>query len=263
MLRKANKYLFIALTISFLLFPAAYSYAGGLLESTYTVTHPTIDGSFNPFEGEWPADYVLKILDQQVDATLYIQNNNQSVFLMVDAASIVSIMDTTEEDLDHCSIYLYYNGKGIRVTVLGDNTKFCESTNSPGTPLAWGPISCPSGLNASAGFGSSPDTPSPDHRMYEFQIPLSSIGAAPGDTIYFASPDDNPGSLPYNYNGGDQRYNIWPLAATASDLSTWGQIHLAGPLAVPTMTEWGMIIFMVLAALGGVLYLKRQKRANN
>jgi hypothetical protein len=31
--------------------------------------------------------------------------------------------------------------------------------------------------------------------------------------------------------------------------------------AVPTMTEWGMIIFMVLAGLGAVLYMKRQARA--
>jgi hypothetical protein len=33
--------------------------------------------------------------------------------------------------------------------------------------------------------------------------------------------------------------------------------------AVPTMTEWGMIIFVVFAGLGAVYYLRRQKRANN
>ena len=35
------------------------------------------------------------------------------------------------------------------------------------------------------------------------------------------------------------------------------------PTAVPTMTEWGMIIFMVLAGLGAVYYMRRQRRANN
>jgi hypothetical protein len=30
--------------------------------------------------------------------------------------------------------------------------------------------------------------------------------------------------------------------------------------SVPTMTEWGMILFMTLAGLGAVYYLKRQKR---
>lgn len=32
---------------------------------------------------------------------------------------------------------------------------------------------------------------------------------------------------------------------------------------VPTMTEWGMIIFMVLAGLGAVYYMMRQKRATS
>jgi hypothetical protein len=31
--------------------------------------------------------------------------------------------------------------------------------------------------------------------------------------------------------------------------------------AVPTMTEWGMIIFMIVAGIGAVYYLRRQRRA--
>lgn len=34
-------------------------------------------------------------------------------------------------------------------------------------------------------------------------------------------------------------------------------------VSVPTMTEWGMIIFMALAGLGAVLYLRRSKRAES
>lgn len=34
-------------------------------------------------------------------------------------------------------------------------------------------------------------------------------------------------------------------------------------LSVPTMTEWGMIIIMLLAGLGAVYHLRRQKRENN
>lgn len=33
--------------------------------------------------------------------------------------------------------------------------------------------------------------------------------------------------------------------------------------AVPTMTDWGMIVFVILAGLGSVYYLRRQKRANS
>jgi hypothetical protein len=31
------------------------------------------------------------------------------------------------------------------------------------------------------------------------------------------------------------------------------------PLFIPTMTEWGMIIFMVLAGLGSLYYLRRRQ----
>lgn len=36
-------------------------------------------------------------------------------------------------------------------------------------------------------------------------------------------------------------------------------VPTGAPHMVPTMTEWGMIIFMVLAGLGSVYYLKKQK----
>ena len=34
-----------------------------------------------------------------------------------------------------------------------------------------------------------------------------------------------------------------------------------GITSVPTLSEWGMILFMVLAGLGSIVYLRRQKRA--
>ena len=34
----------------------------------------------------------------------------------------------------------------------------------------------------------------------------------------------------------------------------------AAPTQVPTMTEWGMIFFMLLAGLGSVYYLRRRKK---
>jgi hypothetical protein len=33
-------------------------------------------------------------------------------------------------------------------------------------------------------------------------------------------------------------------------------------ISIPTMTEWGMIIFMVLAGLGAVYFMRRRKRTN-
>ncbi len=46
--------------------------------------------------------------------------------------------------------------------------------------------------------------------------------------------------------------------------NTFSNFSVTGPgatAAVPTMTEWGMIIFMVLAGLGSIHYLRRQKQA--
>ena len=40
----------------------------------------------------------------------------------------------------------------------------------------------------------------------------------------------------------------------------WYIIVLGTPTNIPTMTEWGMIIFMVLAGIGSVYYLRRQRR---
>jgi hypothetical protein len=34
-------------------------------------------------------------------------------------------------------------------------------------------------------------------------------------------------------------------------------------VAVPTMTEWGMIIFMAFAGLGAVYYMRRQRSVKN
>jgi hypothetical protein len=70
------------------------------------------------------------------------------------------------------------------------------------------------------------------------------------------------GSCSINYNEGDceeAEGSIWQGEGTTCDPNPCQQ-----PVAVtsvPTMTEWGMIIFMVLAGLGSVYYLRRQRRA--
>jgi hypothetical protein len=41
-------------------------------------------------------------------------------------------------------------------------------------------------------------------------------------------------------------------------------VEFDGPAeAVPTMTEWGMIIFVLFAGLGAIVYLRRQRRAES
>jgi hypothetical protein len=256
MLKKRNTYLFIALILSFLTLIPAYGNTVITLQSTYTDTPPIIDGSFT--SGEWPSTAALEI-PFPIHTRVYISNDKTYLYMFIDAASVSG--DYMKEDQDHCSVYVYNSGKGLRITVLGDETQYCESTDSASAPLSWTTISCPSGVQAVAGFGPGPDKPTP-HRMYEFTIPLSFIGAASGGLIYFGSPEDGLGSIPFDYNGGSPRENIWPLGANPGDFSTWELIQLASPsvgVAVPTLNEWGIIILIGVVGTGSVYYLRKRR----
>jgi hypothetical protein len=66
--------------------------------------------------------------------------------------------------------------------------------------------------------------------------------------------------------------NLWDDSGTgwpAADNALFGQnvaawIGGSGPVqSVPSMNQWGMIIFMLLAGLVSVYYLRRQRRADN
>lgn len=61
---------------------------------------------------------------------------------------------------------------------------------------------------------------------------------------------------PANFPSFDQRGVTRPQGA-APDI---GAYEVDPPTGIPTMTEWGMILFMVFAGGGAIYYLKRQKR---
>lgn len=46
----------------------------------------------------------------------------------------------------------------------------------------------------------------------------------------------------------------------ALGVATADSVALLEPCSVPTLNEWGMIIFMVLAGLGSVFYIRRNYR---
>jgi hypothetical protein len=62
-------------------------------------------------------------------------------------------------------------------------------------------------------------------------------------------------------------FNAGILGTAMSGITVFGEITASQPptqsqpTSVPTMTEWGMIVFMLLAGLGSVLFLRRQRRA--
>lgn len=50
-------------------------------------------------------------------------------------------------------------------------------------------------------------------------------------------------------------------AASGFAIGEFGVGNPIAPISIPTMTEWGMIIFIVLAGIGSIYYLRRMKRA--
>jgi len=60
-------------------------------------------------------------------------------------------------------------------------------------------------------------------------------------------------------------YKAGPIFVTAdvADVLVYGVAAERDPASVPTMNEWGMIIFTLLAGLGAIFYLRRQKSAKS
>jgi hypothetical protein len=53
-----------------------------------------------------------------------------------------------------------------------------------------------------------------------------------------------------------------PIGPTGIQVSSLADVPPAKPVGIPTMNEWGMIIFAVLAGLGAVCSIRRQTTAN-
>jgi len=112
------------------------------------------------------------------------------------------------------------------------------ASTTPGTWIDHGNFDAHTGLEGAVGFGDSLNSPI-DHRIYEFKIPLSLLGASPRDTIVFASVPD---SIPYDETTG--KHNVWPAGVIYNEMATWGDLVLASappPAAVPTLLQWGLI----------------------
>ena len=216
------------------------------LNSGWASKPPTIDGAFFP-DDEW-TNPQLEIMSP-IHTFVYIINDGSYLYICVDAGTVAG--DYTDDtgnalDGDYCVLAFDVGNDGLwtedvdTVFVLGyfSGIKDLEHdlaamSGSPGSLK----LHCYAsegehpGLAGGMGFGSSPTTPI-DHRIYEFKIPLNLIGASPGSTVGFSSPEEWD-SLPHDYNGGiSPRHNIWPIGAVWNDLEGWGDIALASRRAV-------------------------------
>ena len=177
------------------------------------------------------------------------------------------------------STYLY-----VLVDVVGDTTNgpscdecLLEFGSFPTTDIEAGlkddvitrlPSPFPSGGLVQISFRSSFNSATP-HRIYELRIPLSYIGASAGGSIDFSSPSVKgicpSGSIPYDGgDGGSPLDNVYPYWLNQSDINTYARLNFADPVySVPAMTDWGLILFVVLAGVGSAYYLRKKKKIKN
>jgi hypothetical protein len=224
---------------------------------------PTIDGIFS--HAEWTGPELA--IGFPIPTNVYFTNDDSFLYVCVDAADETG-GDFTQDENDHCLLLFDTNhdetmsiGHEDLFMIYGNGNKNHRVAGSE-TSAYWVwhcDFGAHPGLEGEVGFGASPNSPI-DHRIYEFQIPLSLLGASPGDTIGLASPTE-PMSIPFDYSQpAGFRHNIWPFGATASNMSTWGDLVLASSstTAVPTMSQWGMIGLAIALAAALVWSVRRR-----
>lgn len=104
------------------------------------------------------------------------------------------------------------------------------------------------------------------------------ITAGPDGNLWFTEPNGNAigrittsgivsefsvaitsGSFPYGITAGPDG-NLWFTESSGNRIGMISQLMPPTATAVPIMTEWGMITFTMLAGLGSVFYLRRQRK---
>lgn len=225
--------------------PFAYSQRP-VVNSQYTGSPPTIDGTFTP--GEWfNLQIVMTEPDFPIDAFAYFMNDDSNLYVLVDA-----IEDTTENPInpgpaDECLLIFDFESNKI-IRIRGTST--ISEKNSEN-------------FEAAIGFDSSPNSPN-THKIYEFCIPLSYLNIEPGESIDFCSPWwKAQASIPYDPTGGDYNDNIWPPEmGTGTEWQTerdlWGVLSSGrhapvGGLVTPVNKLSILTPYLALAALIGVV----------
>jgi hypothetical protein len=230
------------------------------IESDFNFRQPTIDGVFS--HAEWTNPQLL--IETPIPTSVYFANDRDFLYILVDAANAAG-GDYTEGEGDHCLLMFDTNNDEViskghedLFIIYGNGYKWHAVAAQDGI-VSWIEhcnFDSHVGLEGVVGFGDSPNSPI-NHRIYEFQIPLSLLGASPGDTIGFVSAGQ-PASIPFDVD--TSRHNIWPPNATVTDMATWGDLVLASSSTapVPTMGQWGMIGMGILLAVALVWSVRRR-----
>ncbi len=186
----------------------------------------TIDSSYvNPAPYQtWQTDWPTYATFAFTDSALYI---------LVDVVG-----DTTEDNGDQCVFWLRVGSTTYDVYIYGGG-----SSDAIGGARA-------------AGFGTSPNS-AISHRIYEFGIPLSAIGATVGQQIPICSPFFK-GSSSMGFDASTSRDNIWPPNLDPGTISTWATLRLEDQIGlIPTLNPWGIGVLVALIGVVAVATLRR------
>lgn len=217
---------------------------------------PTVDGVVAA--GEWPWAPQISITVSGLTGSAFLPapvaptyvifaSNATDLYVLVDAPG-----DTTVSSCDECLLAFDTDSTApyLSAEIFG-STAF-------GTAAVLGG-------QAAMGYGRSQFDPDHDHRIYEFRIPLASLGVAPLQSVFFASPIDPAApkncagfaSMPYDGSTGND--NQWPIGLVVDQRGTWGVVVLApDTAAVPALGGLGAVALIGLLTAAALLALTRR-----
>ena len=244
--------------------PASAHYPGAVIKSKWAATIPSIDGIFGP--GEWSDATVLDLQAtdplNELKAYVYFKNWGYYLYVCMDVPGDITedVQDSSLLSFDTGNDAIYTDGHEAMFAIdfgttwhyvwdgsISDYVVHC----SPFDPA----LLFHSGLLGAQGFHSSPNG-AQAHRIYEYQIPLALVLAVPGDTIglgingilYMGILDGSTGR-------GDQ----WPFLRWGPlELGEYGDLVLAKPPPVPSLSEWSLGALTLLVGAVLIFGVKRK-----
>ena len=212
--------------------PADFDTTVMSITSEWAPSVPSVDGMV--LAGEWDSaeviDLTLVVPINGVEGEVRIMNDAGSLYILIDAYG-----DLTLDTNDYASMAFDTDNDGVGTDDHEDQFYLSGTGQTHYVyDTAWWAWHCSpfdhDGLYGEAGFGPSP-TDARDHRIYEFSIPLSLLGAVQGDTLGFVLRSDSYWGL---YDGSMGTHSDWPMSFPSfPELSVFPDLILASSLPDP------------------------------
>ncbi|TLZ51765.1 MAG: hypothetical protein E6K18_04095 [Methanobacteriota archaeon] len=193
----------------------ARAHEGSWINSAYTISPPTTDGNLSV--GEWATAAVVDLAavsGNVIAGDLLVANNDTMLYIAYDMVG-----DATADRADSASVS-FDTGHDAAMSAGHEDQFFWGGvaqngsehyvSNGPGWRLQDSPFntSLPNEANlaAAVGFGPS-DLSATPHRVYEIQIPLALLNAAPGEVLGLLGGSQ---AFPGVLDGTGLHFDTWP-----------------------------------------------------